>query len=65
MSLEQFERVKRLEGLLRESLKVSGDGAWHRKVYGALGELKPPTRKLKGKVPRYQRELINKGELAD
>lgn len=58
-----FERVKLYESLLRESLKVSGDGRWHRKVYEALGEPKPPVRQLKGKVPRYQLNLIGRGEL--
>jgi hypothetical protein len=50
------ERVAELEGLLRESLKCTGDGAWHRRVYKALGEEPPPLRKLTGKVPRYQRK---------
>lgn len=54
-----------MRGLLRESLKVTGDGAWHRRVYAALGEEPPPVRKLKGKPPKYQRELIDAGKLAD
>jgi hypothetical protein len=53
--LGAVERVKELKTLLRESLNITGDGAWHRKVYEALGEQPPPLRKLKGPVPRYQR----------
>jgi hypothetical protein len=48
------EENARLKELLRESLNKTGDGAWHRKVYEALGEPMPPLRKLKGKIPRYQ-----------
>lgn len=50
------ERVMALESLLRDSLIVCGDGAWHKRVYEALGEDAPPLRKLKGKVPRYQKD---------
>lgn len=63
--LASHERVQVLEALLRESLKVTGDGAWHKRVYEALGEPLPPIRKLKGKIPRHQQELIAAGKLKD
>lgn len=59
------EENEKLRAMLRESLKWVGDGRWHEQVYEALGEPKPPTRKLKGKIPRYQQELIKAGKLKD
>ena len=52
---EAWEKVTELKALLRESLNQTGDKRWHDKVWAALGEPKPPMRKLKAKVPRYQR----------
>ena len=62
---EMKARIAQLETLARDSLKMTGDGAWHMRVRELLGEPKPPSRQLKGKIPRYQQELIDAGKLAD
>lgn len=51
-----WERVAELEAMLKESLNKVGDKGWHDRVHAMLGTEKPPMRKLKGKVPRYQRQ---------
>jgi hypothetical protein len=48
--VEREARIAELEKLLRESLNVTGDGEWHRKVHTALGEEPPSLKKLTTKI---------------
>jgi hypothetical protein len=54
---------ERLKASVREMVGRMADRGIVERAYEALGEPKPPMRKLKGKIPRYQQELIDRGEL--
>lgn len=56
-------QLEEMRASMREMVGRMADKGIVERAYRAMREPKPPMRKLKGKVPRYQREMIERGEL--
>lgn len=64
--IEDLEaQIEEMRASMREMVGRMADRGIVERAYRAMREPKPPTRKLTGKIPRYQRDLIEAGKLAD
>jgi hypothetical protein len=60
--LRDDQYITELEAMLREMIYNSGRKDLNDRARAILGDPPPPLRKLTGKIPRYQKELITQRE---